>query len=256
MRRYSLPGRMSIQVNYLHAGPQSGPEVCGVCFGPVDPRFSCCYQCRKAKSRAGEDLADLVVPITYRGKDGQHARDLWMYKQDFQGAEAAKKNLASLFLDFCRRHIACVKRAAGIETFSHVAFVPSTKTIGRRHPLHELLAPIVRTLQRVDLQVNPEIDPSSRDFHPYWFELREIPAPRHPTDVLLIDDTWVTGARAQSAAHRLKRSGARKVVTVVLARQIDPAYSPARPLLDRITMSRFNAASCAVHMPEEEHTEG
>ena len=41
--------------------------------------------------------------------------------------------------------------------------------------------------------------------------------------VLLIDDTWVSGASAQSAVVALRAAGARHVAVVVLGRHIDPA---------------------------------
>ncbi|MGB6617852.1 MAG: hypothetical protein WBE95_27500, partial [Trebonia sp.] len=42
-------------------------------------------------------------------------------------------------------------------------------------------------------------------------------------DVLLVDDTWVSGASAQSAAAALKAGGARRVALVVIGRHVDPA---------------------------------
>ena len=42
-------------------------------------------------------------------------------------------------------------------------------------------------------------------------------------DVLLVDDTWVSGASAQSAAAALKAAGARRVALVVIGRHLDPA---------------------------------
>jgi orotate phosphoribosyltransferase len=42
-------------------------------------------------------------------------------------------------------------------------------------------------------------------------------------DVLLVDDTWVSGASAQSAAAALKAAGARRVALVVIGRHVDPA---------------------------------
>jgi orotate phosphoribosyltransferase len=42
-------------------------------------------------------------------------------------------------------------------------------------------------------------------------------------DVLLVDDTWVSGASAQSAAAALKLAGARRVAIIVLGRHIDPS---------------------------------
>jgi hypothetical protein len=42
-------------------------------------------------------------------------------------------------------------------------------------------------------------------------------------DVLLVDDTWVSGASAQSAVAALKAAGARRVALVVIGRHVDPA---------------------------------
>ncbi len=44
---------------------------------------------------------------------------------------------------------------------------------------------------------------------------------------LLLDDTYVSGARAQSAAAALRRAGARSVVIVVVGRVLRPDRSPA-----------------------------
>jgi hypothetical protein len=56
------------------------------------------------------------------------------------------------------------------------------------------------------------------------------PAPRPLASarrVLLLDDTYVSGARAQSAAAALRRAGARSVVIVVAGRVLRPDRSPA-----------------------------
>jgi orotate phosphoribosyltransferase len=42
-------------------------------------------------------------------------------------------------------------------------------------------------------------------------------------DVLVVDDTWVSGGSAQSAAAALKLAGARRVAIVVLGRHVNPA---------------------------------
>ena len=41
-------------------------------------------------------------------------------------------------------------------------------------------------------------------------------------DVLVVDDTWVSGGSAQSAAVALKLAGARRVAIIVLGRHINP----------------------------------
>lgn len=117
-----------------------------------------------------------------------------MYKQE-QGNRAAARSLTALFAHFCLHHIACVKRIADIEHFSHVAFVPSTKVTGQDvHPLESMLAPKVRSPAPVQLSVNPEIASTRRSFEPGWFHV-QTDIREHAADILLVDDTWVSGAR-------------------------------------------------------------
>lgn len=65
--------------------------------------------------------------------------------------------------------------------------------------------------------------------------------------MLLIDDTWVSGARAQSAAHCLKNAGADQVAALVLARQINPKYEPAKPLLAQAKKTPYDPLTCVWH---------
>jgi orotate phosphoribosyltransferase len=41
-------------------------------------------------------------------------------------------------------------------------------------------------------------------------------------DILVVDDTWVSGGSAQSTAAALKLAGARRVAIVVLGRHVNP----------------------------------
>lgn len=66
--------------------------------------------------------------------------------------------------------------------------------------------------------------------------------------VLLIDDTWVTGAAAQSSAHALRHAGARAVALVVLGRFVNPDFSDHGARLDSLP-SAFDWAYCPVAPP-------
>jgi predicted amidophosphoribosyltransferase len=50
-------------------------------------------------------------------------------------------------------------------------------------------------------------------------------------DVLLVDDSWVSGASAQSAAAALKLAGAARVAIVVIGRHVDPSDPRSRDLV-------------------------
>ena len=66
--------------------------------------------------------------------------------------------------------------------------------------------------------------------------------------VLLLDDSWVSGASAQSAAAALKHAGARHVAVVVPGRHGDPADPRSAPLAARLAPCGYDPDSCAVHL--------
>jgi glutamine phosphoribosylpyrophosphate amidotransferase len=66
-------------------------------------------------------------------------------------------------------------------------------------------------------------------------------------DVLLIDDSWVSGASAQSAAAALKLAGARRVAIVVLGRHLDPASPRAGQLVAQLRPGPYDPSKCAAH---------
>jgi hypothetical protein len=71
--------------------------------------------------------------------------------------------------------------------------------------------------------------------------------------VLLLDDSWVSGASAQSASAALKRAGARHVAVVVLGRHVDPADRRSAPLAARLAPRGYDPDRCAVHrVPAQE----
>jgi len=67
--------------------------------------------------------------------------------------------------------------------------------------------------------------------------------------VLLLDDTWMSGASAQSAAMALKLVGARRVAIVILGRHLNSADPRAGPLIARLTPVPYDPSMCAVHPP-------
>ncbi len=212
------------QSNYLAPVLSGAAGVCPLCFGAMPSSSTRCSNCADALKRTGSKVADLATPLTYRlgyTYDNQAAHDLRAYKAVPPSSEAQLR-LTCLFWHFCQRHLVCMKERLGITGFTHVAFVPSTRRARSVHPLQAMLSPMI-PLPRAELALNEGIDPSRRAVHTGWFTADPVaPVDERPTAVLLIDDTWVTGARVQSAAHCLKNAGAEKVAVLVLARQINP----------------------------------
>jgi hypothetical protein len=149
--------------------------------------------------------------------------------------------LLALLLIFLHDHGPCVWRHAGMAGPGRLAVVPTGCGRPGPHPLLELTAPYLR-LPRTRLVMWPGRQGRDLDIHRFTAERTVARA-----DVLLIDDTWVSGASAQSAAAALKLAGARRVAIVVLGRHLDPAHPPAGELLARLRPDPYDPSRCAVH---------
>lgn len=265
------------------------PGLCAVCHGPSGRGRVRCFQCDLQGQCAGGGLADLVVPIAFATKGGPHAKRLWQYKaisrpltEELGGAvggwsEAAsawsragltggggvagvdggdrddraigaERLLRALLLVFLRDHGRCGWASAGLTwPPTHLAVVPSARGRLGVHPLRGLIGPYlsgwwVELSARTDYHQVRELDPDR-------FQAEPVPGGR----ILLLDDTWTTGASAQSAAMALRRAGASSIATVVLGRHINPEYESlwesgrGPPHAFSLENMRYSVGSCAVH---------
>jgi hypothetical protein len=194
---------------------------CRTCRGPVEAGFARCYQCVLALSHAGELLADAVAPIGLAVRDGSLAEDLRNYKSDraADAAQAAARLRRSL-ARFLHDEGSAVWRKAGMSAGpSAVAVVPSGQGRVGAHPLVSIVRSCV-DLPLVQLSVAPEVI-HIRGVDVDWLR---VTGPVQGADLLVVDDTWVSGGSAQSAAAALKLAGARRVAIVVLGRYVNPDY--------------------------------
>jgi len=223
----------------LSAPPPAAPGLCAACFGPVTAGRAYCFQCDLHRQCAPGSLASVVLPAAYAVKGGPHARRLWIYKSGAPGAAAARGVLTVLLLVFLREHGPCLWRraggAGGPAGPTHLAVVPSGRSRAGPHPLRTLAEPYLR-LPWVSLAARPGTDGRSRDLDPERFTAPRLAGAR----VLLLDDTWTTGASVQSAAMALRGAGASAVAAVVLGRHLaGPAAAAAA----------FTPGQCAIHGP-------
>jgi len=231
--------------------PPDGPASCVVCRGPVRPGYARCYQCglhrryaaaRGAAASRGRDLlADAVVPICYAVKGTDYATALWRYKSWPEPSTSARTVLLALLLTFLNDHGGCVWRHAGMPSPDLLAVVPAGSGRPGPHPLLRLVSPYLR-LPLIPLAIRP--GEQGRDLRVGRFAVGH---PAAGASVLLIDDSWVSGASAQSAAAALKLAGARRVAAVLLGRHVNPADPGAGPFAARLTVRPYDPSSCAVH---------
>ena len=196
--------------------PRSGPDVCTTCFNLTNG-FVRCYACTQSDPQLAA-----VAPISYSVAHEQLHHALAQYKRSqTPAARRLTVGLAAVLWRHLAQHERCVADAADVERFELVTTVPSgDRQRDEHHPLRrivaELVGPTRARYERLLVRSATEIQP--RAFSDQKFEpTRQL----HGQAVLLVDDTWTTGASAQSAAAALKLAGAETVAAVVIGRHLN-----------------------------------
>jgi predicted amidophosphoribosyltransferase len=217
-----------------------GPDVCSVCR-TFTKGYTTCYSCG-----FGARFADLVVPISYSEHFGQLHTSLASYKRaPDAAARPVRIQLAAVLWRFLAEHEGCLAKAVGVTSFDVVTTVPSG-VVDRDggHPLRLLVGEVVEP---------------TRERHARLLRRSGTPVPERTVDplkysptqtldgeaVLVVDDTWTTGASAQSAAGALKTAGAGPVVVVPMGRHVNPEYQDNAARLRALPAFRWD--TCGVH---------
>jgi hypothetical protein len=184
-----------------------------------------------ALGQAGGLLADAVAPIGYAVRGEPLADDLRRYKSERAAAAevaAAAARLREMLGAFLADRGGSVWTGAGMSGGpSAVAVVPSGQGRPGAHPLVALVRSCV-ALPMVRLSIAPR-EIHTRGVNPGWVRVDD---PVGGTDMLVVDDTWVSGGSAQSTAAALKLAGARRVAVVVLGRHVNPADPRSAAVLE------------------------
>lgn len=212
-------------------------EVCEVCLTFTNPGYDTCFRCGHTRR-----FADAVLPISYSQHGHQLHDALRSYKRSHL-EEVRRKHrheLAAVLWRFLRDHEKCLANRVGVTAFETVTTVPSSN---QSHPLPRVAGGIVigtseryaETLRRSSKEVEDRVvDPEKYE-----------PVGKVSGSVLLIDDTWTSGASAQSAAGALKQAGSGPVGVVVIGRHMndDPGTTKKRRL-EELT-APFDWTHCA-----------
>jgi hypothetical protein len=186
-----------------------------------------------ALSEAGGLLADAVAPTGYAVRGGPLAEDLRRYKSDRVAeaeAAAAAGRLRERLAAFLAEQGLPVWETAGMTKGPEaVAVVPSGQGRPGAHPLVRLVRCCVE-LPLMRLYVRSG-EVHARGVNPGWAGVMSRVDGR---DVLVVDDTWVSGGSAQSVAAALKLAGARRVAVVVLGRHVNPADPRSAAFLESV----------------------
>jgi predicted amidophosphoribosyltransferase len=190
----------------------------------------------------------LVVPISLYQTTGQLWYVLRKYKDspDAQLRQRFTLQIAATLSRFLRLHEGCIAAAAG-RPWQGITLVPPSHEREGPQPLEgavnlvpALRGQYVRTLRTVV----PRVPRLASD------EAYEVVTDVGGLDLLVIDDTFTTGASIQSAASALQLAGANVVGAVVVGRVINPEFTPeTKALWAKARELPFRFETCCVSSP-------
>ncbi len=222
--------------------------TCEVCSGAA--AGTTCIQCEGHRRRFGAALADRVVTLTYvRGGSTpyhQSAHTMWAYKQSPPSTKAAE-DLALMIVAASYCHGDCARRVSG-RAWDAVTFVPSVDRPGSDHPAAALARSVVGlgTDHRFPLALGAQASEADRTVLADRFVVEEQWLPRVvDRHVLVVDDTWTSGSKAQSAALAVRAAGAEMITVLCVARWCRQDWPDHRALLDACT-EPYDAWVCPV----------
>lgn len=199
--------------------PMPSEKVCPWCRGLLAGRVSACFNCEE-NAAALDGQVQAVTPISLYAKPGALRDWLTFYKDDGEvladpNAGLAIESVLGRFLEHNSEWLQQIRPDLTI-------VVPSTL----RPPPHPLAVLLQRTgaspaeisfaLRRTTAELG-----HNRPNRDAFRTLEDLAGQR----VLLLDDVYTSGARAQSAAFTLREAGATVVALCAIGRRYNPAYS-------------------------------
>jgi predicted amidophosphoribosyltransferase len=226
----------------------AGDGVCDVCHGAPGAGFQRCWSCYQTTRQVSNPVR-LVVPVSLTQLLGQLHHVLRSYKSDAypQATRAAfGLQVSAILTRFLARHRRCIRDAAAAD-WNCITIVPSSAGRSGAHPLEGVIqmSSWLNDQYRPLLQAGSESAQHIRASDHAYVATDDV----NGLSVLLLDDTFTSGARAQSAASALGRAGAQVIAMVPVGRVINPEFSAeAAALLTRARSQPFDFNRCCVHL--------
>ncbi len=218
-----------------------GQGVCVTCCGAIEPALGpsrTCAACRAVAAQLGRPLVPVTpVALTTPGS-GLH-RALCRYKSGHPDAWTHARRLAAVLEAVVSRHLSCVAQ----QEVDAALVVPSLG--GRRpapHPMHGVVAQVPSLPPVLDCLVRGPGPVAHRRASPSGFTCTRSLGGRR---VLLVDDTYTSGAHLQSAGAAAAAAGAIVVGGLVAGRFVRGDTAGEAVLLDWASRNRWDPSRCA-----------
>jgi predicted amidophosphoribosyltransferase len=222
--------------------PPAAEGVCNVCHGAPNPGWATCWSCDRTVGQVSLPIIR-IAPITLYEPMGQMHHVLRKYKDGPPELQRRfKPRVAALLGRFLQHHASCIGEWDVLTT------VPSSKGRTGTHPLAQAvqMVPDLAVAYSDLLSIGP---------HPAHHGAASdlgftVNAPVQGRRVLLVDDTFTSGAEVQSAASALQLAGAAIPAAVVIGRYIDPRFNDAsKQLWEQAHARPFRFERCCLCDP-------
>lgn len=205
-------------------------RVCAICHSSVKTGFSRCLPCSEA---AAADPPE-ILPITLSVHGELIHTHLRNYKDSHTAGVRSRMSLrlAALLATFMANHASCVGE------WDYATCVPSATRVALRAVVDRIR--LFAGRYRQVLASRPET--GERAIDPARFT---VSADVSNHRILLLDDTFVSGASVFSAAGALREHGAAVVGPVVIGRHVQRGWPPSAELLSRLAKRPWDETRCA-----------
>jgi hypothetical protein len=228
---------------YLRNPIREAGVTCDVCTTPVDG-FNRCFVCQSAYD-ARPGLADLVMPLTYGIQRAQSAFLLRQYKDSPDARVRRQQGLVINWLLYLAilLHEGCISRRVGLAVGCRLT-VPSVRGRAGVHPFEAITRQMNATFESPRFRVS-QAGKGERIVSVDRFAL-DIGTDLAGQHVLILDDTWTTGANAQSAVLAARRAGAAAVSVMVVCRWLRPDFGDNRQFIKTRLARDYDPCICPV----------
>lgn len=209
--------------------PAAQDRVCEICHSSCTAGYSRCIPCSAGTNQLG---VGEVIPIAMSVAGGLLHRHLRGYKDDRSRdvRDRMALRLAALLAVFLSNHHGC------IGGYDSIALVPSATRTAMQNVVDRI--PSLREAVQPALEAGPGF--ATRDLNQQRFDVVRPVSDEH---VLLLDDTFTTGASLFSAAAALRGHGA-QVTMLVLGRHVNPGYGPSAEMLEWLGTRLWDESHC------------
>lgn len=212
--------------------------TCGRCGGA--DTASPCQRCSVWMRMDG--AADRVLPLAYAIGGTQLRTELRTYKDPGAPQRSrlmATRTLSALMWSMSYHHANCLAAISYTEP-SVVALVPSGRRDVADHPFESVARFADQRWTRTDAvrlyDIGRVCDPASVDFtHPRRLRGRH---------VVVVDDAWTTGAKAEGVAMAARQAGAVEVTIIPVGRIVNREYAPTSALREHLGSEPWRVDVC------------